>query len=172
MTGISSHFSKVTPICILHNEKIAETVLSHVFKMTFPSSLLPSNKPHNIHSSPHTVQWNVHMCSVHHTLSTTHWSHCPAGFSPPPVPVLGWMPSKCHYHIPTESVWSHTLCHPWWAARAVFPALSYFRLTSGLALQLSNGSLHKYIIVVKYNGSFWYYSLSLWNSQLNQGHYQ
>ena len=40
MTGISSQNSKVTPICLLHTEKIAELVLSYVFKLAFPASLL------------------------------------------------------------------------------------------------------------------------------------
>ena len=38
MTGVSSHNSKLIPICILQIEKITEAVLSYVFKMAFPAS--------------------------------------------------------------------------------------------------------------------------------------
>ena len=39
MTGISSHNGKLAPIYLLHTEKIAEAVLSYVFKMAFPAPL-------------------------------------------------------------------------------------------------------------------------------------
>ena len=39
-TGISSHNSKLTPICLLHIEKIAIAVMSCLFKMAFSAPLL------------------------------------------------------------------------------------------------------------------------------------
>ena len=40
MTRVSSHNSGLTPLCLLHTEKIAEAVLPYVFKKAFPLSLL------------------------------------------------------------------------------------------------------------------------------------
>ena len=39
MTGTQSYHSKVTPIGVLHVEKIAEAVLLYILRMPFPASL-------------------------------------------------------------------------------------------------------------------------------------
>ena len=41
MTGIKSHNSKLTPICILWAEIIDKGVLSYLLRLVFPASLLP-----------------------------------------------------------------------------------------------------------------------------------
>ena len=43
MTGISCYNSRLTPICLLYTEKIAEAVFPYVFKMAFPASPFRTN---------------------------------------------------------------------------------------------------------------------------------
>ena len=40
----SSHNSQLIPICLLHTNNLAETVLPYVFKMAFPASLVCPEK--------------------------------------------------------------------------------------------------------------------------------
>ena len=73
MTGITSHNSKLTPMCLLHNEKITDADLLYEFKIAFPASLLDCTDICNILIT-HLKGWVVSSMQdfiTHNLLNTT-----------------------------------------------------------------------------------------------------